>query len=893
MSVAVSVRVTSINLQLDPFVSEKAKSTPTTEVYFSIVTAGDSIESLNIPVPAKLHGPTLSLRFNSLAYELRADSSSGTIKFLLHEYVKPNPPPSRDAPPRTLWAEAAIPLGEQTGRVNGTTVEFSPTSRVQGLVSVDLEFRNQSPDISPSFSKRPVNLQQMQQGSPSTPSRNRPYRAKTGSTPPPQKREREKINTSVNSSKKAFKFWGANSRKRKNRKFGVRLDTTGPCEVPEILLQTVPCLERRALKLQGIFRESAPASEVESYVKRFEAGKDIAWEQVDNQHIVAGVLMSYLLQMPEPLIPFDLYDGFIAAEETVPVRDERAIFVNKLLKTLPPINREVLLYLLKYLNRLSQFSDTNKMTAHNLGIVFGPALLRKEVEDIKQMVADSPLVVNSVKLLVEEYSFFFANGELLGESAFAEKVIMEELGSATQEAIKLSSDPPLFMSLLESAQDFANFQERLASLNQLVERNIDLTISDLERPDNFSATDVQLLSTLVHAFHSLMDDPKAAEESLRVEVLPSSVASNVTTQCRTLRSAFRSVLSRMAHLQSSVDSTAFESQSSFIEANIVWMRTLQRMKEVFDATHSSLLSGKGSDVDQHLTTIRQVIKTISDTIRDTCLEDMRADLEKQDSLAGAVALARVARVVIQALTEESLDHLSTPIRRPPVNHGAVVTPADRQRIDAICEVMEHAFSEINRIVTNIQYRVDSILTVLDSRPLVQLLVGVKKFIVSFLTSTPTQGTITPSQLQRTVSPMTIPGAADSLASLRLEVIDQFNNFRSLLNSTLMELQMANTYQAASSLALLAEKCRMEANMSLDPDDRKNSRNRMTLDRRQSMGRVALIKSMCEEAFADLREFMFQSKEVITTTQERNDLLELLKNLKTLNQILGEHKSSAK
>lgn len=44
------------------------------------------------------------------------------------------------------------------------------------------------------------------------------------------------------------------------------------------------------------------------------AGKEVIWSQIDNKHVVAGVLMAYLLQLPEPLIPFDLYDSFIAAE---------------------------------------------------------------------------------------------------------------------------------------------------------------------------------------------------------------------------------------------------------------------------------------------------------------------------------------------------------------------------------------------------------------------------------------------------------------------------------------------------------------------------------------------------------------------------------------------------
>ena len=68
------------------------------------------------------------------------------------------------------------------------------------------------------------------------------------------------------------------------------------------------------MQLQGIFRESAPALEVEERIKKYESGKEVVWSQIENQHVVAGVLMSFLLQLPEPLIPFDLYDSFIAAE---------------------------------------------------------------------------------------------------------------------------------------------------------------------------------------------------------------------------------------------------------------------------------------------------------------------------------------------------------------------------------------------------------------------------------------------------------------------------------------------------------------------------------------------------------------------------------------------------
>lgn len=40
-------------------------------------------------------------------------------------------------------------------------------------------------------------------------------------------------------------------------------------------------------------------------------GEDIDWNEIEDKHLVGGVLMAFLLRLPEPLITFDAYDELI------------------------------------------------------------------------------------------------------------------------------------------------------------------------------------------------------------------------------------------------------------------------------------------------------------------------------------------------------------------------------------------------------------------------------------------------------------------------------------------------------------------------------------------------------------------------------------------------------
>ncbi len=67
------------------------------------------------------------------------------------------------------------------------------------------------------------------------------------------------------------------------------------------------------METEGLFRKTASMAAVADLVQQYESGKDINWYQIDDYHLIAGVLMNYLLKLPEPVFPFDAYDSVIEA----------------------------------------------------------------------------------------------------------------------------------------------------------------------------------------------------------------------------------------------------------------------------------------------------------------------------------------------------------------------------------------------------------------------------------------------------------------------------------------------------------------------------------------------------------------------------------------------------
>ena len=144
--------------------------------------------------------------------------------------------------------------------------------------------------------------------------------------------------------------------------------------------------ERRIRELQTIFNSP----------DRY--GKGLDWTGY-TVHDAANILRRYLNSLPEPMVPHDFYDRFREPLKTLqarPVADVQAqpqpsnedadtaiiSTYQQLITELPPLNRQLLLYILDLLAVFSAKSDENRMDAYNLSAIFQPGVLNHHKHDM-------------------------------------------------------------------------------------------------------------------------------------------------------------------------------------------------------------------------------------------------------------------------------------------------------------------------------------------------------------------------------------------------------------------------------------------------------------------------------------------------------------------------------
>ncbi|XP_032552710.1 rho GTPase-activating protein 29 isoform X2 [Chiroxiphia lanceolata] len=205
-----------------------------------------------------------------------------------------------------------------------------------------------------------------------------------------------------------------------------------PDGVPFIIKKCTSEIESRALNVKGIYRVNGAKLRVEKLCQAFENGKDLVELSELYAHDISNVLKLYLRQLPEPLILFRLYNEFIGlGKESQHINEEfdakgspkskkrqsicielnRIIIkIKDLLKQLPVPNYNTLQYLIGHLHRVTEQADENKMSASNLGIIFGPTLIRPRQTDATASLSslvDYPYQARVVELLITYYEKIF------------------------------------------------------------------------------------------------------------------------------------------------------------------------------------------------------------------------------------------------------------------------------------------------------------------------------------------------------------------------------------------------------------------------------------------------------------------------------------------------------
>lgn len=211
-----------------------------------------------------------------------------------------------------------------------------------------------------------------------------------------------------------------------------------PDGVPLVIRKCITEIESRALRMKGIYRVNGVKTRVEKLSQAFENGKELVELSQAFPHDISNMLKLYLRQLPEPILPFHLYQSLMGlAKESLrsasPSPDggevagtavladlgaetplEVLTLVHSLrelmLTELPQANTATLRYIAQHLRRVCECEQENKMSPSNLGIVFGPTLMRPRPSGATvalSSLVDYPHQARIVETLIVFYSTLF------------------------------------------------------------------------------------------------------------------------------------------------------------------------------------------------------------------------------------------------------------------------------------------------------------------------------------------------------------------------------------------------------------------------------------------------------------------------------------------------------
>lgn len=164
--------------------------------------------------------------------------------------------------------------------------------------------------------------------------------------------------------------------------------------IPLIITRLVEEVEKRGLDYEGIYRKNGGTSQMNSILKAFnglyqsETSQELEKVLAGDIAAVTSSLKRYFYHiLPEPIISNTIYDDFINVAN-LNTKEDKIQKLKQLVNQLPQTNIITLRFLLIHIKKIESYKDQNKMTFHNLAVVFGPTFTRvlsgeRELLDMK------------------------------------------------------------------------------------------------------------------------------------------------------------------------------------------------------------------------------------------------------------------------------------------------------------------------------------------------------------------------------------------------------------------------------------------------------------------------------------------------------------------------------
>ncbi|XP_040002576.1 rho GTPase-activating protein 10 [Xiphias gladius] len=187
----------------------------------------------------------------------------------------------------------------------------------------------------------------------------------------------------------------------KERGIDAQLDDMGL----DFVKNSICVIEKKGINDQGLYRVVGVSSKVQKLLSLMIDEKsnevDLSTSEDWDIKTITSALKLYMRSLPEPLMTYGLYKDFISpAKGGSP--ESRIQAIHCLVHKLPERNRQVLGLLMKHLANVAAHSKNNLMTVANLGVVFGPTLMRPQEETVAAIM-DLKFQNIVVEILIEHH----------------------------------------------------------------------------------------------------------------------------------------------------------------------------------------------------------------------------------------------------------------------------------------------------------------------------------------------------------------------------------------------------------------------------------------------------------------------------------------------------------
>uniref|UniRef100_A0A8C3UKI0 Rho GTPase-activating protein 26 n=1 Tax=Catharus ustulatus TaxID=91951 RepID=A0A8C3UKI0_CATUS len=197
-----------------------------------------------------------------------------------------------------------------------------------------------------------------------------------------------------------------NSNKDSQSEGTAQLDSIGF----SIIKKCIHAVETRGINEQGLYRIVGVNSRVQKLLSILmdpktatETDTEICaeWEI----KTITSALKTYLRMLPGPLMMYQFQRSFIKAAK-LENQESRVSEIHSLVHRLPEKNRQMLHLLMNHLAKVADNHKQNLMTVANLGVVFGPTLLRPQEETVAAIM-DIKFQNIVIEILIENHEKIF------------------------------------------------------------------------------------------------------------------------------------------------------------------------------------------------------------------------------------------------------------------------------------------------------------------------------------------------------------------------------------------------------------------------------------------------------------------------------------------------------